>query len=49
MNPVLLKPQSMVGSQVVVQGKVFATAKAAEYMAMKAETPSACAGKLRRS
>jgi len=36
MNPVLLKPQSMVGSQVVVQGKVFATAKAAEYMAMKA-------------
>jgi len=35
MNPVLLKPQSMVGSQVVVQGKVFATAKAAEYMAMK--------------
>jgi len=37
MNPVLLKPQSMVGSQVVVQGKVFATAKAAEYMAMKAK------------
>ena len=35
MNPVLLKPQSMVGAQVVVQGKVFATAKAAEYMAMK--------------
>ena len=35
MNPVLLKPQSMTGSQVVVQGKVFATAKAAEYMAMK--------------
>ena len=37
MNPVLLKPQSMVGSQIVVQGKVFATAKAAEYMAMKAK------------
>jgi adenosylcobyric acid synthase len=37
MNPVLLKPQSQVGSQVVVQGKVFATAKAAEYMAMKAK------------
>jgi adenosylcobyric acid synthase len=35
MNPVLLKPQSMTGSQVIVQGKVFATAKAAEYMAMK--------------
>jgi len=36
-NPVLLKPQSQVGSQVVVQGKVYATAKAAEYMAMKAK------------
>ena len=35
MNPVLLKPQSQIGSQIVVQGKVFATAKAAEYMAMK--------------
>jgi adenosylcobyric acid synthase len=37
MNPVLLKPQSQIGSQVVVQGKVYATAKAAEYMAMKAK------------
>ena len=37
MNPVLLKPQSQVGSQVVVQGKVYATAKAAEYMAMKSK------------
>jgi adenosylcobyric acid synthase len=35
MNPILLKPQSQVGSQIVVQGKVYATAKAAEYMAMK--------------
>ena len=35
MNPVLLKPQSQVGAQIVVQGKVFATAKAAEYMGMK--------------
>ncbi len=35
MNPVLLKPQSQIGSQIVIQGKVFATAKAAEYMAMK--------------
>jgi adenosylcobyric acid synthase len=37
MNPILLKPQSNVGSQIVVQGKVFATAKAAEYMGMKAK------------
>jgi adenosylcobyric acid synthase len=35
MNPVLLKPQSQVGSQIVVQGKVFGTAKAVEYMGMK--------------
>ncbi|MEX2034841.1 MAG: cobyric acid synthase [Xanthobacteraceae bacterium] len=36
MNPILLKPQSNVGSQIVVQGKVHGTAKAAEYMGMKA-------------
>jgi adenosylcobyric acid synthase len=35
MNPVLLKPQSEVGSQVVVQGRVHATARAREYQAMK--------------
>src|SRR3954466_9532753 len=35
MNPVLLKPQSEVGAQIVVQAKVFATAKAAEYQGMK--------------
>src|SRR3954467_2796621 len=35
MNPVLLKPQSEIGSQVVVQGKVIGTAKAREYQAMK--------------
>ena len=35
MNPVLLKPQSDVGSQVVVQGKVVGNAKAREYQAMK--------------
>jgi adenosylcobyric acid synthase len=35
MNPVLLKPQSQIGAQIVVQGKVFGTAKAAEYMGMK--------------
>src|SRR6185312_4540530 len=35
MNPILLKPQSQIGAQIVVQGKVFGTAKAAEYMGMK--------------
>ncbi|ARJ66742.1 cobyric acid synthase CobQ [Magnetospirillum sp. ME-1] len=35
MNPVLLKPQSDVGSQVVVQGKVVANATARDYHALK--------------
>ncbi len=35
MNPVLLKPQNDIGSQVVVQGKVLGNAKAREYQAMK--------------
>src|SRR5947199_613859 len=35
MNPVLLKPQSEIGAQIVVQGKVFGTARAAQYQAMK--------------
>ncbi|HTE81790.1 MAG TPA: cobyric acid synthase [Reyranella sp.] len=35
MNPVLLKPQSEIGSQVVVQGKVVGTAKARAYQTMK--------------
>jgi adenosylcobyric acid synthase len=35
MNPVLLKPQSDIGSQVVVQGRVVGTAKAREYQTMK--------------
>jgi adenosylcobyric acid synthase len=35
MNPVLLKPQSEVGSQIVVQGRVVGTAKAREYQARK--------------
>ena len=35
MNPVLLKPQSEVGAQVVVQGKVAGNAKAHDYQAMK--------------
>jgi adenosylcobyric acid synthase len=35
MNPVLLKPQSEVGSQIVVQGRVVGTAKARDYQARK--------------
>ena len=35
MNPVLLKPQSEIGSQVIVQGKIYGTAKAVDYQAMK--------------
>src|SRR5262250_612941 len=35
MNPVLLKPQSEIGAQVVVQGKVLGNARARDYQAMK--------------
>jgi len=35
MNPVLLKPQSEIGAQVVVQGRVLGTAKAREYQTWK--------------
>ena len=35
MNPVLLKPQSETGAQIVVQGRVHGAAKAAAYQAMK--------------
>src|SRR5208337_1254141 len=35
MNPVLLKPQSETGAQVVVQGRVYGAAKAAAYQEMK--------------
>ncbi|MGA7457725.1 MAG: cobyric acid synthase, partial [Methyloceanibacter sp.] len=37
MNPVLLKPQSEVGAQLVVQGKVYGRATAAEYQQVKPE------------
>jgi adenosylcobyric acid synthase len=37
MNPVLLKPQSEVGAQVVVQGRVYGRATAAEYQQLKPE------------
>ena len=35
MNPVLLKPQSDIGAQVVVRGKVVGAAKARDYQALK--------------
>jgi adenosylcobyric acid synthase len=35
MNPVLLKPQTDVGAQVVVQGKVYGEARARDYQALK--------------
>ena len=35
MNPVLLKPQSEIGAQVVVQGKVLGNARAREYQSLK--------------
>jgi len=35
MNPVLLKPQSEIGAQVVVQGRVIGNARAREYQVLK--------------
>ncbi|HEY0524193.1 MAG TPA: cobyric acid synthase [Stellaceae bacterium] len=35
MNPVLLKPQSETGSQVVVQGRILTSARARDYQALK--------------
>ena len=35
MNPVLLKPQTDIGSQVIVQGKMFGEARARDYQTMK--------------
>jgi len=37
MNPVLLKPQSEIGAQVVVQGRIWGNARAREYQALKGE------------
>jgi adenosylcobyric acid synthase len=41
MNPVLLKPQSETGSQIIVAGKVFGTARAADYQKLKPQLMSA--------
>lgn len=37
MNPVLLKPQTDVGAQVIVQGKVFGEARARDYQGLKGQ------------
>jgi len=37
MNPVLLKPQSDIGAQIVVQGAVYGTARARDYHKLKPE------------
>ena len=37
MNPVLLKPQSSTGSQIIVQGRLSGFAKGADYQKMKGE------------
>jgi adenosylcobyric acid synthase len=41
MNPVLLKPQSEVGAQIVVQGRVYGRATASEYQRLKPELMAA--------
>jgi adenosylcobyric acid synthase len=41
MNPVLLKPQSEIGAQVIVQGKVRGNAPARDYQVMKPDLMSA--------
>lgn len=48
MNPVLLKPETDVGSQVVVQGKRLATVKAREYAKLKPRLMDAVQGSFNR-
>ena len=42
MNPVLLKPQNEIGAQIVVQGRVYGSAKAAAYQEMKRDLLPSC-------
>ncbi|MEP9377792.1 cobyric acid synthase [Aquabacter sp. CN5-332] len=48
MNPVLLKPQSETGAQIVVQGRVVGSAKAAVYQGMKKNLIPAVLGSFSR-
>ena len=43
MNPVLLKPQSEIGAQVIVQGKIFGTRDGARDAGSEAEAVALCA------
>ena len=47
MNPVLLKPQSEIGAQIVVQGRVFGSAKARRLSAHEARSVAVRAGEFR--
>ena len=48
MNPVLLKPQTETGAQVIVHGKIIGNAKAREYQAMKPDLMGAVLDSFRR-
>ncbi|MBE7638134.1 cobyric acid synthase [Sneathiella sp. P13V-1] len=48
MNPVLLKPQSMVGAQVILQGKIWGNANAREFQKVKPEFLSKAVESFRR-
>ena len=49
MNPVLLKPQTEVGAQLVVQGRVRGAFKARDYLALKHEPDAGGARELRKA
>jgi adenosylcobyric acid synthase len=48
MNPVLLKPQSDIGAQIVVRGRVIGNAKAHDYQALKPKLIGAVLGSYAR-
>ncbi|MDB2407194.1 cobyric acid synthase, partial [Jannaschia sp.] len=48
MNPVLLKPESETGSQVIVRGQRVATVRARDYAALKPRLLGACLDSFRR-
>ncbi|CTQ48593.1 cobyric acid synthase [Jannaschia donghaensis] len=48
MNPVLLKPETDTGSQVIVQGQRLATVRARDYAALKPQLLTACLDSFRR-